>query len=81
MRSFSEIEEICKNLPKLLLTGKVQKTINNLSNFSKSNNINYKVLKMFNPWLRTNRLPNSSRRTYEITLPKKEFLPLFITQE
>ena len=59
----------------------VDTTINNLSNFSKSNNINYKVLKMFNPWLRTNRLPNSSRRTYEITLPKKELLPLFIAQE
>ena len=29
--SCSRIEEICKNLPKLLLTGKVQKTINNLS--------------------------------------------------
>ena len=30
-KSCSRIEEICNNLPKLLLTGKVQQTINKLS--------------------------------------------------
>jgi hypothetical protein len=33
---------------------KVNKSISNLASWSKKNKINYKTLKLFNPWLRTN---------------------------
>lgn len=57
----------------------VDTTIRNLSQFAQNNGINYKVLKTFNPWLRTNYLPNVTRKDYVITLPKKEFAGMYMT--
>ncbi len=45
----------------------------NLTDFAKSYGINYRILKMFNPWLRDNKLTNSSGKTYEIRIPEKDF--------
>jgi len=50
---------------------KIDTTINNLVDFAISNETNYKILKMFNPWLRTDELPNPKKETYTIVLPKK----------
>jgi hypothetical protein len=50
---------------------RVDSTINNLYSFAKENNINYKILKRFNPWLRTSKLPDESRRVYYIDIPEK----------
>ena len=50
---------------------RVDSTIDNLYSFAEENNINYKILKRFNPWLRTSKLPDESRRVYYIDIPKK----------
>ena len=43
---------------------RVDSTIDNLYSFAKDNNINYKILKKYNPWLRISKLPDESRRVY-----------------
>jgi hypothetical protein len=45
--------------------------IENITDFAKSNGTNYQLLKDANPWLRTNKLDNKSRKTYFIKVPKK----------
>ena len=50
---------------------RVDSTINNLYSFAQENDINYKILKRFNPWLRTYKLPDESRRVYYIDIPEK----------
>ena len=47
----------------------VNNTINNLYEFSEKKNINYQTLKFYNPWLRSSRLPDASRKLYKIKLP------------
>lgn len=44
--------------------------ISNIAVFSKKMKLNYKLLKLNNPWLLENHLNNKSRKKYEITLPK-----------
>ena len=55
----------------------VDSTITNLSNFAISNGINYKLLKQFNPWLRTFYLPDSSRKKYFLKIPTNTDLLVF----
>ncbi len=43
--------------------------IRNLSNFAKKIGVNYKILKIHNPWLRQNHLNNRSRKKYNIEIP------------
>lgn len=43
--------------------------IKDLASFAKKYRINYKLLKIFNPWLRNNTLPNKSRKNYIIKIP------------
>lgn len=47
--------------------------INNLAEFSKEIDINYKILKIHNPWLLENHLNNKSRKHYEISIPEKGY--------
>ncbi len=49
---------------------KVDTAITNLADFAKEQNINYKELKILNPWLRENKLNNKTRRLYYIKLPR-----------
>lgn len=49
---------------------KVDTTIEDLVDFSKEHGINYKILKIHNPWLRDTKLPNNSGKTYYIDIPK-----------
>lgn len=51
----------------------VDSSIANLPVFAKKMNINYRLLKEFNPWLRSDKLTNSGKKKYVITLPKKGF--------
>jgi hypothetical protein len=53
---------------------KVTETIPDLYQFAIYHKINYRTLKLFNPWIRTDNLPNKSGRTYFIKLPKSGFL-------
>ncbi len=43
--------------------------ISNLGAFAKENGTTYRMLKLYNPWLRTYRLSNKSGKRYEIKIP------------
>ncbi len=47
----------------------VDSAITNIATFSKKIGINYKTLKLYNPWLLENHLNNNSRKYYEIAIP------------
>lgn len=47
----------------------VDSTITNLAQFAKSQGVNYKILKLHNPWLRDKMLLNASGKKYEIEIP------------
>ena len=50
-------------------TVEVDSTINDLTDFAVSQGINYKILKIHNPWLRDKKLLNPSKKKYEIEIP------------
>lgn len=56
---------------------KITKTIDNLRDWAFENNINYKQLKRYNPWLRKNSLSVRSRKSYIFQIPTN-IEPLFI---
>jgi len=49
---------------------KIDTAITDLASFAKNQDINYKILKIHNPWLRENKLNNKSGKLYEIKIPK-----------
>lgn len=51
----------------------VDKSIDNLADFAKEHDITYKLLKVFNPWLRSNSLNVKEGKVYEIKIPKEPF--------
>ncbi len=61
-----------KDLFPLILTKKlmIDSTINNLAEFALNFKINYKILKLYNPWLRANMLTNPGKKKYTIELPQ-----------
>lgn len=50
---------------------KVDTAIPNITHFAKKYGMNYKEFKIYNPWLRENKLNNKSRKVYEIKIPVK----------
>ncbi|HET6225176.1 MAG TPA: transglycosylase SLT domain-containing protein [Bacteroidia bacterium] len=48
----------------------IDSTIHSLADFALTEGINYKYLKLFNPWLRTGSLNNPDRKKYILELPK-----------
>jgi hypothetical protein len=54
-------------------TVSVDSSISNLPVFAKTMKINYRLLKEFNPWLRSDKLTNAGKKKYVITLPRKGF--------
>ena len=52
-------------------TVKVDTAITNIASFAKGYGLNYKELKLYNSWLRENKLNNKSRKLYEIKIPIK----------
>ena len=52
---------------------KVDKSVENWAEFAKEHDITYKLLKVFNPWLRSNSLKVNKGEVYEIKIPKKPF--------
>lgn len=50
----------------------VDTAITNIASFSKKMGINYKTLKLHNPWLLENHLNNKSRKYYEVLIPVQE---------
>jgi hypothetical protein len=59
--------EMYVNLPSKVIT--VDSSIPDLASFAKSQGINYKILKIHNPWLRDKKLINQGKKRYEIQIP------------
>ena len=51
----------------------VDTVVNDFSQFAKHFGINYKILKIHNPWLRERHLNNKSRKLYTIEIPKEGY--------
>ena len=51
----------------------VDSTINDLAGFALSQGINYKILKIHNPWLRDKKLLNLAKKTYTIEIPTQGY--------
>ena len=52
---------------------KVDTAVTDFAQFAKQFGINYKILKLHNPWLREPFLNNKSRKLYEIEIPKEGY--------
>ncbi|MFK5959357.1 MAG: lytic transglycosylase domain-containing protein [Lutibacter sp.] len=64
-----DAEDLYKLEPTKLI--KVDTVINDIAQFSKNLGINYKILKLHNPWLRENKLNNKSRKLYTLKIPSE----------
>lgn len=51
----------------------VNGTVSNWSEFATKHNTNFKLLKIYNQWIRANQLDNRLKRTYIVQVPKKGF--------
>lgn len=51
----------------------VDSTINSMASFARHFGTNYKMLKLFNPWLRESFLTNKSGKTYRIKIPESGY--------
>lgn len=62
-----------KDMYSLVKTKKVSvdTVVSNFATFAKDFGINYKILKIHNPWLREAHLNNRSRKLYQIKIPEK----------
>lgn len=66
--NYSE-EHLYKHIPTYSV--KVDTPVTDFAKFAKDHGINYKILKIHNPWLREAHLNNSSRKEYFIEIPEK----------
>ena len=57
--------------PLLTTSINIDHTISNLADFAIKNGINYKILKMYNPWLRDTTLTDKRNKMYVIKMPEK----------
>ena len=51
----------------------------NLSEYALEIGVNYKILKQYNPWLKSETLINKNGKTYPLTIPIKEEINIFKT--
>lgn len=66
--NFTE-EDLYKPIPTYKV--KVDSPVKDFAEFAKLHGINYKILKIHNPWLREAHLNNASKKVYEIEIPQK----------
>ena len=66
-----EEKDLYKHIP-VRLHG-IDTPINNLASFAKKMGVNYKLLKIHNPWLIQNHLKNKSRKYYEVAIPEEGY--------
>ena len=62
-------KDLYKNIPTYKV--EVDTAVTNFAQFAKSFGVNYKILKLHNPWLREPHLNNKSRKLYKIDIPKE----------
>ncbi|UNY97662.1 lytic transglycosylase domain-containing protein [Zhouia spongiae] len=53
----------------------VDTPVTDFADFAKKFDINYKILKIHNPWLRDSFLNNASKKKYQIEIPEKGYYP------
>lgn len=63
------LSEDSKYKPVPMRYATVDSSVSDLINWSLNESINYKLLKIYNPWLRTGRLPNKDSTHYQIAIP------------
>jgi hypothetical protein len=63
--------ELYENLPTKII--EVDSSINDLAQFAKSQGVNYKILKIHNPWLRDRKLANPGKKKYQLEIPTKGY--------
>src|SRR5680860_325633 len=68
--NFSE-DQLYKNIPTYSV--KVDTSVENFAAFAQKFDINYKILKIHNPWLREANLVNRSGKMYHIEIPEKGY--------
>lgn len=51
----------------------VNSSVKDFAIFAKEQGVNYKILKVMNPWLRQSYLTNTSKKTYQIKIPTKGY--------
>lgn len=66
-----EEEDLYQHIP--TYTVEVSSPVKDFAQFAKEHGINYKILKLHNPWLREAHLNNSSGKKYEIEIPQKGY--------
>lgn len=64
--TFNE-QDLYKSLPSKKIS--IDSSIIDLATFAKDQGINYKILKIHNPWLRDKKLLNPSKKKYELEIP------------
>jgi hypothetical protein len=55
--------------PMAFRTVMISSSVDDFASFAKANGVNYKMLKLFNPWLRQSYLKNKEGRSFEVKLP------------
>ncbi|WP_297508705.1 lytic transglycosylase domain-containing protein [Flavobacterium sp.] len=63
--------ELYENLPTKII--EVDSSITDLAKFAKMQGVNYKILKIHNPWLRDKKLANPNKKKYQIEIPTKGY--------
>ncbi|KZS38611.1 murein transglycosylase [Aquimarina aggregata] len=64
-------EDLYKHIPTFKVL--VEEQITDFNEFAKKHNINYKILKLHNPWLREAHLNNTSGKEYYIQIPREGY--------
>ena len=64
-------QELYENIPTRKL--EIDSSITDLASFALAQGINYKILKIHNPWLRDKKLVNSTKKKYIIEIPTKGY--------
>jgi hypothetical protein len=64
-------DQLYKDIPTYRV--KVDTAVTDFAAFAKDLDINYKILKIHNPWLRDSYLNNKSRKTYFLDIPEKGY--------
>jgi membrane-bound lytic murein transglycosylase D len=63
--------ELYENLPTKIV--EVDSSITDLAKFAKMQGVNYKILKIHNPWLRDKKLVNPGKKKYQIEIPTEGY--------
>ncbi len=64
-------KDLYENIPTYKV--KIDTAVTNFASFAKGFDINYKILKIHNPWLRDTYLKNASGKEYYIEIPEKGY--------